>query len=420
MESESSLQVSDSVPVSSSASTGARQRVDAVDLLRGVVMVIMMLDHTRDFFHEDILKFDPTDLTKTSVILFFTRWITHFCAPIFVFLAGSSVFFQLMRGKTKAELSKFLLTRGLWLVVLELTIIRVLIWFNFDFHFVAMLQVIWVIGISMIVLAALIHLPLRVIAVCSIAMIAFHNVLGLIQVPSGMGPDTPAPGFWASVWMVLHQPGIIFLTENVYVFVAYPLIPWVAVLAVGYCFGAIYQWEAERRRRFLFRLGIGLLGGFIVLRGLNLYGDPAPWSVQKNAVFTILSFVNVTKYPPSLLFLLLTIGTAMFALAWFERTESNPVTRIFITFGRVPLFFYMGQWLTAHGLAVLVGYLAGQSIGRLFSNFLESPMPNSGNLGFPLWVVYVAWFAGLLILYPLCHWFAGVKRRRNDWWLSYL
>jgi uncharacterized membrane protein len=419
MNSESSTDASEVAPVSGSTSIGTKQRVTAVDLLRGVVMVIMMLDHTRDFFHNDVLNFDPTDLTQTSAILFFTRWITHFCAPIFVFLAGTSIFFQLMRGKTKAELSKFLLTRGLWLVVLELTIIRVLIWFNFDFHFAAMLQVIWVIGVAMIVFAALIHLPFRVIAVCSIAIIALHNILGLIQVQSWMGPGTPAPGFWASVWMILHQPGIILLAENVYVFVAYPLIPWIAVLAAGYCFGAIYQWGAERRHKMLIRLGMGLLGGFVLLRGLNIYGD-VPWSVQQNAVFTMLSFLNVSKYPPSLLFLLLTIGTAMFALAWFERVETNSITRIFITLGRVPLFFYVGQWLTAHGLAVLVGYLAGQPVGWQFMNFLERPSPNPGNLGFSLWVVYVAWFAGLLILYPLCHWFAGVKRRRNDWWLSYL
>ena len=266
-----------------------KRRVDAIDLLRGIVMVLMLLDHTRDFVHREALDFDPTNLSKTNVLLFFTRWITHFCAPIFVFLAGTGAFLQAARGKNKAELSKFLITRGLWLVLLELTVIRVIVWFNVDFHFALQLQVIWAIGVSMIVLAALIHLPLRAIAAISITMIALHNTLDPIRVSPAQGAGAVGPGFWGSLWMVLHQPGVIFFTPTVHGLVLYPLIPWVAVLAAGYCFGAVYQWEPERRRQFLFRLGAGLLVGFVLLRGLNLYGDPARWSVQKNAVFTFLS-----------------------------------------------------------------------------------------------------------------------------------
>ncbi len=388
------------------------QRVNAVDLLRGIVMVIMLLDHTRDFAHREVLNFDPTDLTKTNTILFFTRWITHFCAPIFVFLAGTGSYLQTMRGKSKAELSKFLLTRGLWLILLEFAVIRVLVWFNLDFHFALMLQVIWVIGVSMLVLAGLIYLPFRVIAIGSIAMIALHNLLDKIQV-------TP-PGFWASVWSILHQPGVIFFTPKVYALVLYPLIPWIGVLAAGYCFGAIYQWEPERRQRFLFKLGAALLVGFVVLRGINIYGDPSKWSLQKNWWFTLMSFLNVSKYPPSLLYLLLTIGMGIVALSWFERRRQGALARIFLTFGRVPLFFYLGQWITAHSLAVVVSYLVGKPTGWLFVGPLEQPSPNPGNLGFSLWVVYVFWLVGLVLLYPLCRWFADVKRRRKDWWLSYL
>lgn len=388
------------------------QRVNAVDLLRGIVMVIMMLDHTREFFHSDALNFDPTDLTKTNTLLFFTRWITHFCAPIFVFLAGTGAYLQTMRGKSKAELSKFLLTRGMWLILLELTLIRVIVWFNFDFHFAMMLQVIWVIGVGMIVLAGLIYLPLRVIAIISLAMIALHNLLDKIQVkPTGLG---------AYLWMVLHQPGVIFFTPKIHGLVLYPLIPWIAVLAAGYVFGTVYNWEAERRQRFLLKLGSALLIGFVLLRGLNIYGDPNRWSGQKNAWFTVLSFLNVSKYPPSLLFLLLTIGAAILALPWFERLGRGWLSQVFITFGRVPLFFYIGQWIAAHGLAVLVSYLAGKPIGWLLAGLLEQPRPNPGNLGFSLWVVYVFWFVGLLLLYPLCRWFASVRQRRKDWWLSYL
>lgn len=408
-----------SMKESSANSKAIVQRVNAVDLLRGIVMVIMLLDHTREFVHREALNFEPTNLSKTNTLLFFTRWITHFCAPVFVFLAGTGAFLQGARGKSKAELSKFLVTRGVWLILLELTLIRVLVWFNADYHFALQLQVIWVIGVSMVLLAGLIHLRLRTIAIISIAMIALHNALDLFRVNS-VAPGTVGPGFWASIWMVLHQPGIIFFTPTIHGLVLYPLIPWIGVLTAGYCFGAVYQWEPERRRRFLFKLGGGMLIGFVVLRAINLYGDPLRWSVQKNAIFTLLSFLNVLKYPPSLLFLLMTLGVAILALPWFERMEQGWLSRVFITFGRVPLLFYVGQWISAHVLAILAGILAGQPIGWQFTSFLDRPSPNPGNLGFSLWVLYVCWFLGLLLLYPLCRWFADVKRRRKDWWLSYL
>lgn len=397
-----------------------RARVNAIDLLRGAVMVIMMLDHTREYFHREALNFDPTDLTKTHTLLFFTRWVTHFCAPVFVFLAGTGAFLRGTRGESKAELSRFLITRGLWLILLELTVLRLIVWFNLDFHFAFMLQVIWVIGVSMILLAGLIYLPLRVIAVGSIAMIALHNLLDHFRVQSFTVSVNSLSGVSDALWMLLHQQGMVLLTANVYGLLLYPLIPWVGVLAAGYCFGAFYQWEAERRRRMLLRLGAGLSLGFVVLRGLNIYGDPSRWSVQENGWFTVLSFLNVSKYPPSLLFLLMTLGPAMLVLSWVEREREGPLSRILITFGRVPLIFYVGQWLTAHGLAVIVGYLAGQPTGWLFVGPMDQPRPNPGNLGFSLWVVYVFWLAGLLLLYPLCRWFAELKRRRRDWWLSYL
>jgi uncharacterized membrane protein len=390
-------------------------RVNSVDLLRGVVMVIMLLDHMRDFVHHDVLNFEATDLSRTNVLLFFTRWITHFCAPVFVFLAGTGSFLQLARGKSKPELSKFLVKRGLWLILLELTLIRVLIAFNLDYHFAALLQVIWVIGVAMVALAALIRLPLLPVVALSVAMIALHNAMDLIQV----NPAAPT-GLLTAVWMVLHQPGPIFFTPSVYVFVLYPLIPWIGVLWAGYAFGAFYQLEEGRRRRMLFRLGAALLAGFVLLRGLNVYGDPSRWGTRKNAIFTVLSFLNVSKYPPSLLFLLLTLGVAILALPWFERIEKGRLSRIFITFGRVPLFFYIGQWIAVHLLATVAAFLAGQPIGWLFVNILNRPSPNPGNLGFSLWLVYVFWILGLLLLYPLCRWFAELKRRRRDWWLSYM
>jgi len=228
--------------------------------------------------------------------------------------------------------------------------------------------VIWVIGVSMIALAALIGRPLRLIVMVSVTVIALHNLLDAVRV----APMQP-PGFQASIWMVLHQPGVIFFTPTVNGLVLYPLIPWIGVSAAGYAFGAFYQLEAERRRRILFKLGIALLVSFVLLRSVNLYGDPRRWGAQRNAVFTVLSFLNVSKYPPSVLFLLLTLGAAIFALPWFERIEKGRLSRTFITYGRVPLFFYVGQWVTVHILSTLAGYLAGQPIGWLFLSPLNRP-----------------------------------------------
>jgi uncharacterized membrane protein len=403
---------------SENAPAATTWRVNSIDLLRGGVMVIMLLDHMREFVHRDELNFQATDLNKTNVLLFFTRWITHFCAPVFVFLAGAGAFLQMARGKSKSELSTFLIKRGLWLILLEFTLLRALIWFNIDFHFALQLQVIWVIGVSMVALAALTHAPLRLVAALSVAMIALHNLLDAVRV-------NPAPptGFRTAVWMVLHQPGPIFFTPGVYGLSLYPLIPWIGVLWAGYAFGVLYQLDPGRRNRILMRLGVALLALFVLLRGLNAYGDPSKWDrwgLRQNPIFTVLSFLNVSKYPPSLLFLLMTLGSAILALPWLERIEKGRLSGIFITFGRVPLFFYFGQWIAVHVLATSAAYLAGQPIGWLFVGPLDRPSPNPGNLGFSLWVVYVFWFLGLLLLYPLCRWFAEVKRRRRDWWLSYL
>ena len=400
----------------------ARTRIDAVDLLRGLIMVIMMLDHTRDFVHFQATAFDPTNVARTTPILFFTRWITHFCAPLFVFLAGTGAYFQTLRGKPKKDLSQFLVTRGLWLVFLELTVLRLVIFFNVDvLHLAAFLQVIWAIGCSMIVLAVLIYLPTPVIAAFGVGMIAFHNLFDGVRVTSWAGPGTPVPGFWASVWHVLHVPGLIFPfgASGPPVMALYPLIPWIGVMAAGYAFGSVYRLDPVVRRRYLIRLGLLLTAGFIVLRGINIYGDPARWSVQDTATKTFLSFLATSKYPPSLLFLLMTIGPSMLFLAWADREKVSSVRSFFITYGRVPLFFYVLQWIVAHTLAIVAGVIAGKPTGYLFSNIVIAP-PAEPGAGFGLATVYALWILGVLLLYPLCRWYAGVKARRRDWWLSYL
>jgi uncharacterized membrane protein len=415
-----------------------RARLDSVDLLRGIVMVIMVIDHTRDFVHGPALRYDPTDLTTTSFAIFMTRWITHFCAPVFVFLAGVSAYLQKMRGKTTPDLSRFLWTRGLWLIVVEVFVLHALIWFSLDFRFIGPLQVIWAIGWSMVVLAGLVYLPLRAVAVFGVAMIALHNTLD--GVTSQAFP-----------WMVLHQAGLVMLTDRgPLVWVQYPLVPWIGVMAAGYAFGSVYEREADRRIRIIRRLGLFLIAAFVLIRAMNIYGDPAPWSVQPTALFTALSFINATKYPPSLLYLLMTLGPALVALAWFEsrgrpdnsqRPSSNsqgptpPRQRAawelgvgswefsarsaLVTFGRVPLFFYLWQWVLTHIAAIVVNIIAGTSFAYLLvmPPAFFNPPPGTG---FRLWVVYLCWVVIIAIEYPLCRWFAGVKQRRRDWWLSYL
>jgi uncharacterized membrane protein len=405
------------------ASPKLTSRIDSVDLLRGLVMVIMLLDHVREYVHSETFLYSPTDLSKTSAAIFFTRWLTHFCAPTFVFLAGTSIYLQLLRGKSRAELARFLVTRGFWLILLEFTVIRFSIFFNLDYTFFGMAEVIWIFGVAMIVMAGLIYLPVRIVAVCAVAMIAFHNLLDRFSVsPATAFAGTPPPDALQKLWFVLHQPGGIPLFGDTKMFIAYPLIPWVGVMAAGYALGAVYGWEAQRRRKFLFRLGLVLTGLFVVIRAINIYGDPSPWAVQPAALFTFLSFFNTTKYPVSLLFLLMTIGPALILLAAADgiKRDGNLVNKILITFGRVPFFYFILQMFISHGAGVLLSYLAGKDTAYLFYNFPASATGAPPGAGFPLWVVYVVWIAGLIILYPLCLWYSKVKQGKQGFPYSYL
>ena len=394
------------IPLSVSEPT-ARRRLDSLDLVRGLVMVIMALDHVRDFFHHDALLYDPTDLGRTTPVLFFTRWITHLCAPAFVLLAGMGAYLYGSRGRTRGEVARFLLTRGLWLVVVEVTLVRFALFFNFDYNFF-FLQVIWVIGWSMVALAGLIFLPLRAIAGVGIAMIVGHNLL------DGMGPapfSSFAPGAkplsagdW--LWSVVHVPNPP---------VIYPLIPWIGVMAVGYTLGAPARGDRARRRREFIRLGLALTAAFVALRAINGYGDPAPWTGQASPVYTLLSFLNTTKYPPSLLFLLMTLGPALVLLGLFDRTP-GPIARFFITFGRVPFFFYILHFYLIHLLALVAAAWTGFDVRQ----FLVMPFSFPQEYGFSLGVAYMVWIGVVLVLYWPCRWFGELKARKTDAWLSYL
>ena len=378
----------------------------ALDLLRGLVMVVMALDHVRDYFHRGAFHFDPTDLTRTTAAVFLTRLVTHFCAPVFVFLAGTGAFLYGNRGRTKAELSRFLVTRGLWLVLLEFT------WVRFSWSFDPDLrqggvQVIWALGISMILLAALVHLPLWITTSFGVLMIATHNLLDPLEA-ARQGP----PSVW---WALLHEGHRFEFGNGWGLGVRYPLVPWIGLMATGYGFGALMLWPRDERRRAVLRLGLALCTVFVVVRAINLYGDPEPWSHQPSALFTALSFVNVTKYPPSLDYLLLTLGPALVLLACMDRDFSRRWQPL-VTLGRVPMFFYLLHIPLIHGLAIVCNSVVH---GDVVISQTSQRNPPSGDWGFDLPIVYLAWFTIVFALYWPCRWFAELKRRRHDAWLSY-
>jgi uncharacterized membrane protein len=386
-----------------------RPRVESVDLLRGIVMVLMALDHVRDFFGD--YAANPTDLATTTAPLFFTRWITHFCAPVFFLLAGVGAQRSLAK-RSSAELTRFLLTRGLWLVFLDAVVLRWAIQFNFDYK-VTVLNVLWALGWSMVLLALLVRLPMKAILITALVMVAGHNLLDGIPASSF--------GVLAPLWNFLHAPGLLLAGPERFVALAYPIIPWVGVMMLGFTLGQVYDWSPERRRRFLLRLGLGLTAGFLVLRGVNVYGDPFPWSAQVSPGRTLLSFLNTMKYPPSLAFLLMTLGPALWVLALLE-TGTPRLLRPALTFGRVPLFYFLVHFAWIHLLAVGLCYARYGSVHWMFESpsldrfpFTQPPDWSLGLLG-----VYLMWIVVLATVYPVCVWFESLKRRRQEWWLGYL
>jgi len=376
-------------------------------------MVIMALDHVRDFF-SNAYAIDPTDLSQTNPALFLTRWITHFCAPVFVFLAGTGAFLSTSRGKTKKELARFLLTRGLWLVFLDLFFVHTFgWWFNFDYHLLYG-DVLWALGWSMVVMSGLIFLPVWSIMTFGIAMVALHNLFDTVHA------DSFGPFRW--LWAILHSGDILEPQPGFHFVPGYPLVPWIGVMAVGYGFGKLLLRPQDKRRKWLLGSGIGLTVAFIVIRAINFYGDPHGWTIQKTAFFTFLSFMNPEKYPPSLLYLLMTLGPAIIVLALFERI-SHPLSRPFVIFGRVPLFYYLLHLIIIHALAVAFAYARYGHAEWMFRNVTvpsNSVLPYPQGYGYSLVIVYAIWLGVVLILYPVCRWFANVKGRRREAWLSYL
>ena len=387
----------------------SRQRVEVVDVVRGIIMILMALDHTRDFFGDAAAS--PTNLATTTPALFFTRWVTHFCAPTFFLLTGTGAFLSLRR-RTVGDLSRFLISRGLWLIVLEVTIARFLWQFNLDYR-VTLLNVLWALGWAMIALGALVHLPLRAIGGFGVALIIFHNAFDGV---TGQG--------WrslASLWTVLHRPNFVLPGPPHTVFVAYPLIPWIGVTAVGYVLGSLWDRPADERQSVLLRLGTACVVSFVVLRGFNLYGDPSPWTGQARAALTLVSFLNLSKYPPSLLFLLMTLGPVLLALRALDGYTPR-VLRPAQVIGKVPMFYYLAHVLVLHVIAVVASAVRFGTPRPAFESPTLDRFPITQVPGWPasLPVVYTIWVGAVLALYPLCRWYARVKRDSANPWLSYL
>jgi uncharacterized membrane protein len=389
-------------------------RLESIDIVRGLVMVFMAIDHTRDYFSS--LRFDPESLSQTYYALFFTRWITHFCAPMFFFLAGVGAYLYGSR-RTPAELSRFLWTRGLWLIIVEFTIVGFAWSFVVPFGFFG---VIWALGASMVIMAAAVRLPIRWLGTAAVLMIVGHDLLDRVR------PEAFGRAAW--LWSLLHVRGGLLLPGQIFDFVLFPLIPWVGVMAAGYAFGSLYQRGLQHRRRRMAILGGAMIVAFILLRLSNLYGNPpeglggvsqGPWHGQPTFEKTLILFLDVEKYPPSLQFLLMTLGPGILLLAFLDGKTASGIFRPLLVFGRVPMFFYILHLYVIHSLAVVMALLFHQPYEWLLRGaFVANRMPDGYGHGLPF--IYLMWLTVLLILYFPCRWFMGVKQRRKDWWLSYL
>ncbi|MBP0903933.1 DUF1624 domain-containing protein [Mariniflexile gromovii] len=386
-------------------------RIESIDILRGLVMVIMALDHVRDYFHYGSFFSDPTNLETTTPFLFFTRFITHYCAPVFIFLAGTSAFLY-GSNKTKPQVFKFLFTRGLWLIFLAF-IVNNFVWkFDVTYSFV-ILQVIWAIGLCMVLLSFTIFLPIKALLITGIILIAGHNLLdGIVMQGSS---------FKSIVWYILHQQQFIQIGDTFFAFV-YPIIPWFGLIIMGYGFGILYtkNFDASIRKKWLLTIGLSTTILFFIIRGINLYGDLVPWTIQNTTTKTILSFFNVTKYPPSLSYLLITIGPALLFLYGIESVK-NKITDFLLVFGRVPLFYYFLHILVIHVLAIIGILIFGGNWRDMILTAEVFQNAKLINYGYSLLIVYLVWAGVIAFLYfPSKKYMVYKANNKDKWWLSYL
>ncbi len=379
----------------------ARTRDDAIDWLRGLVMALMVLDHARDFYNG--FRERPLELETTTPALFFTRWVTHFCPPVFVFLAGTAAYLY-GSGRSAGERTRFLLSRGAFLVLLEVTVIR-LLWVPDPFYHFTVLQVIWTIGWSLLALAGLSYLPRAALLAVGAILVVGHNALD--------GVHAGSFGAFAPLWNILHERGLLRPLPDRAVFVSYPLVPWIGVMALGYAFGPIARLDPSTRRGLCLRGGLGLTLAFVVIRALNGYGDPSPWKPQHSALFTLMSFLNCEKYPPSLDYLLMTLGPALLLFAVAPGLVAR--SRFLLVFGQVPLLFYVAHLFLLRYTSIP---LAIHRFGAL--GLAMPPKGSAGSPELPLYATYLAWLVTLVLLYPLCRWYARLKATKKQPWMSYL
>lgn len=386
-----------------------KKRITSVDLLRGAVMIIMALDHTRDFFHYDAQVNNPLNLNSTTGVLFFTRWITHFCAPVFVFLSGTSAYLQSAR-KSKKELSLFLITRGLWLILMEFTVVNIALTFDVYFSTFAF-EVIGTIGLSMLILGLVVWLPFEIILVLGLLIVLGHNALDFFE--------RKQTGPFSVGYNLLHRVGFHPLGGRYRLLILYPFLAWSGLMMLGYCLGRVLRNEnATYRKKFLIITGLFAVALFVVLRFINIYGDPSQWSKQGTGFRTFLSFINSTKYPPSLFFILMTIGPALLFLAWWDNIQ-NTFTKIVSVYGRVPFFYFVVHFFILHLAAMVIYFLRGHTFAETMADPIITKFVKGGE-GFPLKIVYFIWLAVVIAMYPLCKRYDRYKTEHKEKkWLSY-
>jgi uncharacterized membrane protein len=405
-------EVAEIVPAHEPAAAAAvqgRGRIREIDVVRGIVIVLMVLDHVRDYVHQGAHEFNPLDPDRTTVLLYATRWVTNFCAPTFVFLAGTSVWLQVAAGKSRGELSTFLFKRGLWLALLEVTVIS-FAW-SFQIHYTVILQVIWAIGWSFVMLAGLVWLPRGVVLAVGVVIVAGHNLVDSLR-PGG--PFGEVWGALDNIRSALHVGSITILN-------GYPVLPWLGVMALGYGLGPLFLNPPAKQARMLIALGIGMTVLFVILRGGNFYGDPRPWVERADPIRTAMDFFNVGKYPPSLLFVCVTLGPMLASLPLIARCRGMLID-VLRTLGAVPLFAYVTHLYLMHLCGIALNLAAGKNIDGQFDYLAKmavSPSQLQG-LGLPLPFVYLTWVFVVGVVYVASRWFAELRRRRTEWWLSYL
>jgi uncharacterized membrane protein len=392
------------------------KRIDSIDLARGLVMIIMALDHTRDLLHVDSMARQPTDLAATTPLLFFTRWITHFCAPTFVFLSGVSAYLSARNRLSSGnqpdvrENRRYLLSRGIWLLFLEFTIVNFSLWCDIHFR-ILIFEVIGTIGCGFIVLSLLYKVRPKILGIVGLVLIFGHDLLSSVMLPA-----YPLLQFIGSFLM---GPGVFHLTPHHVLVIAYPVLPWLGIMLAGYGCGLVFELPADFRRKLFLRVGMAALGLFILLRCANLYGDPSPWKVQKNALFTFLSFINVTKYPPSLLFTLVTLGGLFFLLAFTEGWD-NKFTAIVSVYGKTPLFYFLIHFLVIHAAMFIMVFGQGFRPADLVFGPFKYGRPAAGS-GLTLPYIYGVWLGVVAFMYPLCRWYGRYKTsHQENRWLRYL